>query len=252
MGNKKPRRQSKSAAVYIPVAVLLVSLLVMSGISVFLRIVDIEVSGASLYTKEEIIVASGIALGDNMLFINAGNIQQRIYSAMPYIDEVSVEVSLPDIVRISISEAAPMAWIKFSGGVVVVDSKCKILEIIDFIPDGLIEIIGFSPANITVGNDLKASPGDDTRLSSVKDVLTAIELEGVYKDISSIDVANIAYISFSYGGRFNVILGKPDNMQYKMSVLKEFIASREEESSNDETGTIDMSVRGQWRYTPDR
>ena len=251
MGNKQ-RRKSKSAAIYIPVAVLLVAFLTVYGISVFLKIVDIEVSGAALYTKEEIILASGIAMGDNMLFINSGSVQQRIYAAMPYINEVSVEISLPDIVRIRVIEAVPLASIKCSEGVLVIDTKCKILEMTDVAPVGLIEISGFTPADITVGNDLKAYPGDDTRLSSLKDVLAAIEMEGIYNDVSSIDVANIAYISFFYCGRFDVILGRPDNMQYKMNVLKEFIAGREAESSRDETGTIDMSVRGQWRYTPDR
>ena len=252
MGYKKPRRNSKSAVVYIPVAILLIFLLTVFGISVFLRIDDIEVSGAALYTKEEIILASGIAIGDNMLFMNSGNIQQKIYSAMPYIDEVNVDIRLPDLIQIRVSEAVPMASIKYSDGVLVIDSKCKILDNADFAPDGLIVISGLTPADITVGNDLKAYPGDETRLSSLKDVLTAIEKEGIYNDVSGIDISNIAYISFFYCGRFNVILGKPDNMQYKMNVLKEFIAERDTESSKDETGTIDMSVRGQWRYTPDR
>ena len=65
-GNK-PRRKSKSAVVYIPTAVILILFLMAFGVSVFLKIINIEVIGASVYTKEEIITASGITKGDNML-----------------------------------------------------------------------------------------------------------------------------------------------------------------------------------------
>ena len=252
MGVKKQRRISKSASVYVPVAVLLIVLLAVAGISVFFRVVDIEVTGASLYTKEEIVLASGIVMGDNMLFIKAGNILQKIYSAMPYISEASVEFLPPDIVRINIVESVPMASIRYPDGVLVIDSTCKILDKVDFVPAGLIEIKGFVPAGAVVGNALKADPGDDTRLKYIGEVLLAVEKEGIQGGVSYIDVSSISHVNFLYCNQFTVVLGTTDNIQYKMSILDEFIASRDMESSKDETGTIDMSIRGQWRFTPDR
>ena len=50
MGKKRVRRHSKSAVVYMPVAILLISFFMVLGASVFMKIIIIEVVGASKYT----------------------------------------------------------------------------------------------------------------------------------------------------------------------------------------------------------
>ena len=252
MGSNKLRRKSKSAAVYIPIAILLIIVLVTLGISVFLKIVEIEVIGASLYTKEEIITASGIMTGDNMLLINADDVSRRIYSAMPYIDEVNIKLSPPDLVSINVTETRAMAAINYPGGAFMIDSTCRVLEKAEIARESLIEIRGFIPVDVAVGDMLKANPGDDTRLKYLKEVLDAIGQEGIYKDVLFIDVASIANINFLYGGRFTVIIGTPDNMRYKLSSLKDIITDIKTRSSGDETWTIYMTDREPWRWAPDR
>ena len=252
VAGKKPRRKSKSAAIYIFIAALLIIILAVLGISVFLKIIEIEVNGASLYSKEAIIAASGISIGDNILFMDTKGASQNISAIMPYINEVNIEISLPDTIMIYISETKPFAAVKYPGGALMIDKMGRILEQSDIAPDDLIEIRGFTPTSPVVGNALQAESGDDTRLGLLNEVLAAIEREGIQNDVSYLDVSNIAYISFGYRGRFRVILGRGDYLRDKLSSLDEMIADIDESEENDVTGTINMSDRERWRWTPDR
>ena len=200
------RRKSKSAAIYVPVAVLLIFFLVALGTSVFLKILKIEVTGISMYSEEDIIIASGIIQGDNMLLVNAGDVARKIYAALPYIQEVSINFSLPDKVRINVSETTAMAAIGYLEGAVLLDSAGRVLERAEKKPDGLIEVKGFTPIDVKVGNALRADPSDDTRLRRLKDILPAIERAGIQDDVSYLDVTDVGNVNLKYMEQFTVII----------------------------------------------
>ena len=249
---KKHRRKSKSAVVYIPIAILTVALLGVLGISAFLRIIEIEVVGARRYSKEEIIRASGISIGDNILFINTDNAINKIKATLPYVKEVIIEYDIPDTVHISISEAEAFATIMDSGGLLVIDAAGRVLDKTEVAPDNLIDIKGFTPNNSTIGNALRAFAGDETRLRYLKEVLEAIETEGIGSEISTIDVSSIANISFRYRGRFTVMLGTTDNIRYKFGTLAVIVEEIETNSPVNVTGTIYLSAGGPARWQEDR
>ena len=247
MARKKSRRKSRSAAVYVTFAVFLILLLSILGISVFLRIIEIEVTGASTYTDEEIITASGISPGDNMLRIKSASIKQTILSSMTFISKVDVEFILPDKIRLNVSESNALASISYDDGVLLIDSTGRILRQTNIIPAGLIEIRGFVPVNVVEGSALKADPGDETRLRYMTDVLAAFERDGVQGNVSYLDVTSISNIKFGYLGRFNVVLGTPESIRYKLNRLPDIIA----DLPKDKTGTINMANLEQIGWLPD-
>ena len=55
------------------------------GMSVFFRVSNIEVIGADHYTSSEIIEASGIKNGDNLMFVNRDSVADKIYNRLIYI-----------------------------------------------------------------------------------------------------------------------------------------------------------------------
>ena len=252
LGGNKRRRKSKSAVVYIPVAAILISTLVLLGIGVFLRVIEIEVTGASRHTIDDIIKASGIKAGDNMLFIDKVGAVKSIQSAMPYISGVNIETKLPDKIIIEVNESVPLAMLEDQAGIIVVDSSGRILDITEIAPKGLIEIRGFTPVNSVVGNVLRADVRDETRLRCLLEVIEAINNEGIESDVSFIDVSNIVYINFRYSERFLVMLGTTDNIAYKMGTLSEAVNSINATRPKDETGTIYLSDKEPGRWSPDR
>ena len=252
VNKNRVRRKSSSATFYVPFAVVFVAFLTVLGVSVFLRIVEIEVIGASLYNGEDLIKASGIVIGDNLLFLDINAAQQGIYRTMPYINDVIIEYRLPDKVIISVSETTALAVIDDLGSAVVIDSSGKVLERLDAKPAGLIETRGYTPGSAIVGSDLKAIPGDETRLRYMLDILAAIEIEGIQDDVTVIDVTNIAYISFVYLGRFTVIVGTPENVGLRLIKLPDIIADVEGREPRDENYIIHIREREEIRVIPDR
>jgi cell division septal protein FtsQ len=252
MTDKKQRRLSKSATVYIPICVLLVLVLSVFGISAFLEIMTVEVAGASIYSDEEIVSASGIVRGDNMLLFDLAEAEERILAAKPYISEVNIVRVPPDAIHIEIRESSPLAVVPFRDSMLIIDSTGRLLERSDDLHRDLIEIRGVSVIDVTVGRPLRAEPGSELQLQYMRDVLLAIEREGIQHDISYLDVSNISMINLGYVERFRVILGGPSNVRHKLSQLPNYKERIDAQHPFGITGDINMSdASGEWIFTPD-
>ncbi|MCL2391484.1 MAG: FtsQ-type POTRA domain-containing protein [Oscillospiraceae bacterium] len=246
------RRVSKSAAIYIPIGVLLVVAFTLLGISSFLSIMDIEVEGAAGYTADEIIYASGISVGDNLLFLDTEAAERRITAAIPFVREATISRMLPDKLLIEVYESTPIAWIEISDDeIIVIDITARVLQTIDFIPYGLLEVRGVSPAEAIEGRQLRAEIGGDMQLQHMRDILTAFEREGMARDVYYLDMTHVSQISFGYMGRFRVLLGDPSNLRQKLNALPEAIVTIDERSGEDVRGVIDLTdPTGRVRFDP--
>ena len=250
MGRRKLRRMSRSAALYIPISVLLIAFLMVFGISVFMKIMEIEVIGASVYTEEEIILASGITSNDNLLFIDTDAASRSIQTDMSFIKGVRITRVPPSAIRIEVTESMPIALIVYQDSVLVIDSGCRVLKIEDNSPEGLIEVRGLSHDVPVEGSALKSEMGSETQVQSLKDVLGAIEKEGIEKDVSYLDVTSFSKISLGYLDRFRLIVGNPTNVRHKLSSLPGAVTQIKASNPEDTTTkwVIDMSdPSGRWR-----
>ena len=79
--------------------------LIILAMSVFFVVTDIDVEGNARYTDEEIVLASGLEKGENLFFINRYDAASRIFSKLPYINDVMVTRELPSRVVISVTES---------------------------------------------------------------------------------------------------------------------------------------------------
>jgi len=251
MNRRTQKRLSKSAAVYIPIGAFLIILLTLFGISGFLRIVEIEVDGSASYTKDEIISVSGISTGDNLLFIDANAAAKRIELAMPFINGATVTRVPPGIVRIEISESTALAYVAVFDEVLVIDSTGRVLQRGVFTPEGLIEIRGFTPGEVTEGTRLRAVQGGEYQLDILMDVLAAFEKESMEGYVSYLDVTYITQIEFDYRLNYKIVLGGPNNLRQKLTSLPIAIADVEETYSKDVTGTLKAEQDGKWRWVSD-
>ncbi|MCL2151374.1 MAG: FtsQ-type POTRA domain-containing protein [Oscillospiraceae bacterium] len=253
MSERKKRRISRSTVLYLPASVLAIGFLTVFGLSVFTRIMEINVTGISMYSREEIIESSGISPSDNLLFFDMDAALEKIQAEMPFVRDVKIKREPPSAILIEVTESTALAAFTYQGGVLIVDSDCKVLKKADSLPEGLIEITGLStPVDPAEGSPLKAEMGNENQLQYLKDVLSAIEKEGMQNDISYLDVANTSNINFGYLGRFRVILGNPSNVRHKLSQLPDHVTKINTESSSvDISGEINMSGQnGEYRFTP--
>ena len=258
MSGKKQRRISRSATIYVPVAAFLIVFFGILGISAFLKIMSIEVTGASVHSKEEIISASGIVQGDNMLWVNVQNAEQSIRDAIPMINEVGISRLFPDRIVIEVKESKAIAVLRHQGEMYIIDYDGRVLEQTSAVPRGLIEIRGFVPVEPAEGSMLRAEPGGGMRLQFMTDVLKAIDDAGITRDVSFLDVTRISAISFGYDERFIILIGAPDGARSKINQLPSYLPAliakaQAEDPSFDITATyqVDMSdPSGEWWLRP--
>lgn len=203
-----------------PIMFFLVVMAVIFVMSVFFRVSDIQVVGNSHYTDEEIIRAIDIEEGDNLFFFDRFAALSRVFAKLPYIDEVSVERSLPNRVIITVTESQALAYIVLGEERWTIDHGCKVLgKANDDELVGLIPISGISPGTLMIGEQLQTADGDDEIVASIADVLYQIEERGLYRQVTGVDFSNPRRVSFSYGGKYTVVLGDASNLEYKFGML---------------------------------
>jgi len=218
------------------------------GMSVFFRVSNIEVNGASHYSESDVIAASGIKNGDNLMFLNRQDIQEKIYSKLIYIGTVRVSRKLPNTVVIDVDESGTVACVDTDSGKWLIDKNCRLLEPFDASGDNgtCISVVGLSGVKPAKGNTLNVADEDKPKEAYLAAILAAMSNGNVLADVSSVDMSNVSNAQFKYMGRFTVKLGKNENLDYKLGLLPGVTAKLGSEDS----GTIDLSQDKKAQFSP--
>ena len=97
----------------------------------FFKVETIQVTGASRYQAADIIAASGVEAGDNLVLLDRYRVSQRIYTALPYITDVQPRPKFPSTLEIEVTETRAAAAIQGAGGWWLLSAGGKILEAAD-------------------------------------------------------------------------------------------------------------------------
>ena len=109
---------------------------VVFGVAVFFKVSRVEVQGNSLYSAEQVVQASGIEVGDNLLTLNKATVAGNIITQLPYVEKVSVGRSMPDAVVLEVQEStARFAVMSDTNVIWLINSSGKALERYDGLTD---------------------------------------------------------------------------------------------------------------------
>ena len=256
MAGSSKRQISRTSVAYIALGVALITLTTIGGASAFLRTNDIKVEGISIHSAQDIIDASGLSLGNNLLFVNTQNASQKIRQELPLINVATVTRILPDTILIEVSESSAIAKISFAGGEHIIDSTGRVLasgepgsrlqQHDEFGNEiNLIEIRGLDIDTLEIGSVIRPVFGSEMKLQYLQDVLSAVEREGLENDVSYLDVSNIVNVHLGYLNIYRVILGgstslRPGNLRHNLGRLPESVIQIVARHPNT-PGDIDMS-----------
>ena len=230
-----------------PIMFFLVVVAVIFVMSVFFRVSDIQVRGNSHYTDEEIIRAIDIEEGDNLFFFDRFAALSRVFAKLPYIDEVSVERSLPNRVIITVTESQALAYIVLGEEKWSSAHSCKVLgKANDDELQGLIPIDGISPGTLMIGEPLQTSDGSEEIVDFIAEVLYQLEERGLYRQVGRVDFSNPRRVSFTYGDKYTVVLGDSANIEYKFGML----VSAMSQLLEGDVGIINVSDGNTARFSP--
>ena len=177
------RRRKRKSALFTPLAFVLICAALIFGMSVFFRVTTIVVTGAVNYEEAEIIGASGIEPGDNLIFIDRSGAASRIRSKLPYIESVAVRRVLPNTVNIEILESRALAYLAVDGELWAIDRSCKALaKTTSAQVEGLIHVTGIEATKPSVGEIISGKDAENSKLEYLAVILRKNEDVGYKLD----------------------------------------------------------------------
>ena len=242
-GYMRARRRAFSGPLMF-VVVVVAAIFVMS---VFFRVEDIRVVGNQHYTAEEIIRAVDIEEGDNLFFFDRFAAVGRAFSKLPYIEAVTVERSLPNKVVITVEETTALAYLPLGEEKWTLDHNCKVLgKAAEGEEESLLPVVGMKAGTLMIGEIMETESGETDSVAYLAEVLDQIQARGMTDMVTSIDFSNTDSPEFDYGGKYTVVLGKHDKVEYKFGMFVTVLGMLKE----GDVGVIDVSNGTTAHFSP--
>lgn len=237
---KKRRRKGvrlSGKGVALIAAVLAVTVGVVLSLTVLFPVNSIKVSGNTVYTADEVIKASGITSGENVI-LSGRKAEQNICRLLPYISKVDVGRSLSGTVTLKVTETKATAAFIFANKYAITDGT-KVLEIADKLPDGMMLVYTAVTA---------ATPGSNIELSeevseSYNALLQSLKKSGI-GSITRIEMTSAVGIKLIYDDRLVLEVGTISDVDKKLQHAATVIDEAERKYGKDVEGTIKLKWVG--------
>lgn len=204
----------------------------------------ISVVGNQYYTREEIVAASGLSKGDNLLTLSRAKVSGNILAKLRLISSVQVSRKLPNTVMITVSEFdVTYAVQDTQGDWYLMTSTGKVTDAVSAAEAAeYIQIQELTIAPPKVGGEIRVAVTESAAVSEAKEtallaLLSQLEAAELTEKVVSVSVPNALDLSLWYGSQYRVELGDSADLDYKLEYLKEVVARLEDYRS----GTIDLS-----------
>lgn len=213
----------------------------------FFRIDDIEISGNSRYSNEQIAAAAQIKAGDNLFVLNKYDAAARIRQQLPYVETVQFRRVLPSKLVVQVTECRDPVAIKQDGTVYLLCDRGNIVDTVSAAKwSQYIQIEGLTLLNPQVGSEARASATQQAVLDQLLSMLVLLDDKGMLHEVQVIDLSDAARITMQYMGRFQVEFLWDADFNYKL----DYLAAVVEKLEANEKGTIDMTQDGKASFIP--
>lgn len=222
---QKPRRRRTGSNVlyYVLVLIFAVVVLIVLANTVLFSIDEITVEGNISYTYQDIVAASGIPMGDNLLHTDADAAAERIVATLDYIDIAEVRKVFPTGVKITVQEAEEWFCVKQGRGAATVSRNGKIVD--DMAKAGLPVVYGYTVERLVIGEQL-VSIGEGKQ-DIPADILNAADAAGFEGFIRQINMEDRFSITLNCQNDITIKLGNSRDLEQKFEVVNAIFAENE-------------------------
>ena len=232
------------------------------GATVFFQVESVEVTGNSRYTRDEVVQATGIQVGDNLFHMNKYQIADRVLEELPYSKELSIRRRLPSTIVITMSEWEAVAVVQAPAAGTVVEGETgedgsqttpvevagedwlisvngKLLEPAVENAQGIL-ITGVTPIMPEAGTKLALPQAEQSKLEGLLALMSELEKLEMMERVSSIRLESTRAV-MRYMDRFNVELPLNADFNYKLRTLEAAVAETEKKLGEQTAGTFDLT-----------
>lgn len=220
------------------------------GVAIFFQVNDVQVQGNRIYSAEQVIEASGLESGDNLLMVNRASVVGNVQAQLPYVQKVSVGRVLPDTVVIRVQESEIAGIVEADvGSKWYVNTEGRILgSSLDGFQGQIIELTGFTVTAPAAGQQAVASVEMEENMKAALQVLAEMEGSGLIEQVTGINVEKSYDIHLYCGEQYDILLGGTDQLDYKVWYLQGVL----EQLQPYQAGIIDLTFdqEGAARFSP--
>lgn len=248
----KRKRRFRLAIViggFASVFLLLVSTVVMFFV---FRVKHFVIEGETLYTKNEIVAASGIEKGKSLFFADLDEAKVSIETELPYTVNVKLTRKLPNRIVIRLASTDKAYAVEKSKGLYAITNRdFKVLEIAGIIPDGVVPVVGATPKKAEPGQPLSFVDGDgksDATLNMIRSIADAIAQEGM-DEVSFINIRSRSNVYLIYQERIVMRLGDSSEADKKIELGMNAVRSQDK-LDGVQYGIINLTVSKKAYFKP--
>ena len=192
--------------------------------TVFFNIESADIIGSSIYSADEIIAASGIKGGDNMVRKNMGKAEKAITSELIYIEEAQISRKLPSSVEILVVPCIETASLQTEDGYLIVSESGKILRADAEPAEDTLVFLGAEPAeDMHIGMTFASADEDKTEV--IYELLKKAG-SGFASKITSFDVTDRLNITCLYEDRITIEINSVADIDYKFRLAEEILDTK--------------------------
>ena len=218
--HKRQPRQSRFGVVLALFAcVFFIALLILSA-GLFFKVSDIRVEGVVMISEDGVREHCGIQLQSNILLLDKFAVSRSLFAAFPYAREVMVRRQLPGTVIITVTEADPACAFVYQNRYWIADRDGRVLENRAALGEVNFPVVkGVVPLAPSVGDMVVFAVGEEDKQYALFPLLDALDAAGLLTRVGEIDVTRSHEVSLVCDGRLTVLVGFPNDLEYKLSYI---------------------------------
>ncbi len=244
---RRRRNRGGLGALARPLSVLLAAVAIVAALTLFFKVDQVEVSGNSRYRADEVVAASGVETGDNLILFDKYTTSERIYTKLPYVIDVRINRRFPDTLLVDVTETQAVASIHGADAWWLLGVRSgkdgpelKVLEAVDSeMAQDYLAIGGLEAATPTVGKPLRVAEEGAVTAERLTELLTAMAERDMLARMESADFSDPDHLTLQYDERFQVELFYDADYDFKLNCLQEAVALMEP----NEHGVIRMTMQ---------
>lgn len=194
---RRTRRRGRFRFFYKLISLVAVVAAIVTACVIFFRVNEVKVEGNSHYTAQEIIDASEIEMGDNLVTLWTWQINQLVGSKLPYVQRVVVDHTFPDKVTLRVVERTVAATVEGNGRQWLMASDGYLLETTN--QNQGIAIVGLEVVDPQAGQPMQVSEADQSKGEAIVPLMEALDQAGKLSQCTQFDCSAASSILVSYG-----------------------------------------------------
>ena len=194
---RRTKRRGRFRFLYKLISLVVVAAAMVTACVIFFRVNEVRVEGNSHYTPQEIIEASEIEMGDNLVTLWTWQINRLVGSKLPYVQRVVVGHTFPDKVTLQVVERTVAATVEGNGRQWLMAADGYLLETTG--QSQGIAIVGLEVVDPQAGQPMQVSEKDQSKGEAIVPLMEGLKRAGKLDQCTKFDCSAASSILVSYG-----------------------------------------------------